>query len=175
MKKAKKTALCGMLCALSVVLMFASSFAPVLMYVLPVLSGFLVWYVSSLINKKYALGVYFSTSFLSLLLLTDKETALAYAMFFGFYPIIRDCFKQLPKLIGWVLRFGLFNACAVAVGFLGVFLFGLSTEEYQEFGKWTIPILLTLANIMFIMYENMMNKLHFLLDEIVIKTKKYLK
>ncbi len=175
MKKAKKTALCGMVSALSVVLMFVSSFAPVLMYVLPVLSGFLVWYISELISKKYAAGVYFSTSFLSIILLTDKETALAYALFFGFYPIIRDYFKKLPKFIGWVLRFALFNACAVAVGFLGVFIFGLSADEYSEFGKWSIPILLALANIMFLMYENMMNKLNFLLIAIVKQTKKKLK
>ncbi len=175
MKKAKKTALCGMVSALSVVLMLISSVAPVLMYILPVLSGFLVWYISVLINKKYALGVYFSTSMLSLILLTDKETALAYAMFFGFYPILKDNFRKFPKIIEWILKFALFNACAVAVGFSGVLIFGVSSEEYSEFGKWTIPILLTLANLMFIMYENMMNMLKFLLLGFVKKTRKYLK
>ncbi len=175
MKKAKKIALCGMVSALSVVLMLVSSFAPVLMYVLPVLSGYLVWYVSIAISKKYALGVYFSTSILSLILLTDKETALAYALFFGFYPIIRDFLNKLPKAISVILKFIVFNVCAILVGFFGVLLFGVSAEEYSEFGKWTIPILLALANLMFIMYENTMNKLRFLLEEIVKKTRKYLK
>ncbi len=175
MKKAKKTALCGMVSALSVVLMLVSSVAPVLMYVLPVLGGCIVWYISELINKKYAAGVYFSTSFLSLILLTDKETALAYALFFGFYPIIRDCINKLPKAVSVIVKILLFNVCAVLVGFLGVFIFSVPTEEYSEFGKWSIPILLALANIMFLMYENMMNKLRFLLVAVVKKTRRYLK
>ena len=164
-----------MVSALSVVLMLATAVLPVLMYVLPALCGMLIWYVSVLINKKYAVGVYFSTSFLSMLLLTDKETALAYALFFGFYPIIRDFFDKLPKALSVILKLVLFNICAVGVGVLGVFIFGVSAEEYYELGKWTIPFLLGLANVMFLMYENFMKKYRFFMEGIVNKTKKYFK
>ncbi len=175
MKKAKITALCGMMSALSVVIMLASSIIPVLMYVLPVVSGYFVWYISELINKKYAIGVYFSTSILSLILLTDKETALAYALFFGFYPIIRFLLNRLPKVLCFVSKILLFNVCALAVGYIGVAVFGVSADEYTEFGKWTIPILLGMANSMFLLYENTMNKLKILIDLAVNNTKKYLR
>lgn len=175
MKKAKKTAICGMMSALSVVLMFFTTFTPILMYVLPILTGLIVWLVSQLIDKKWALGVYFSTSIISLILLTDKEAALTYSLFFGFYPLIKDAFERLPKVFSWVLKFILFNASAVLIGVAGVFVFGLSAEEYSEFGKATIPILLSLANIVFLMYDNMLKKYKFFMVEIANRINKFFK
>ena len=175
MKKAKKTAICGMMSALSVVLMFFTTFTPILMYVLPILTGLIVWLVSQLIDKKWALGVYFSTSLISLILLTDKEAALTYTLFFGFYPLLKDAFERLPKVFSWVLKFILFNASAVLIGVAGVFVFGLSGEEYSEFGKATIPILLSLANIVFLMYDNMLKKYKFFMIELANRINKIFK
>ncbi len=175
MKKAKKTAICGMMSALSVVLMFFTTFTPVLMYVLPILTGLIVWLVSQMIDKKWALGVYFSTAIISLVLLTDKEAALTYTLFFGFYPLIKDVFERLPKAISWIIKILSFNVSAVLIGVVGVFIFGLSGEEYNEFGKATIPILLTLANIVFIMYDNMLKKYNFFMVELASKITKVFK
>lgn len=175
MKKAKKTAICGMMSALSVVLMFFTTFTPILMYVLPILTGLIVWLVSQLIDKKWALGVYFSTSIISLILLTDKEAALTYTLFFGFYPLIKDAFERLPKVFSWVLKIILFNASAVLIGVAGVLVFGLSGEEYSEFGKATIPILLSLANIVFLMYDNMLKKYKFFMIELANRINKIFK
>lgn len=175
MKKAKKTAICGMMSALSVVLMFFTTFTPILMYVLPILTGLIVWLVSQLIDKKWALGVYFSTSLISLILLTDKEAALTYSLFFGFYPLLKDAFERLPKVFSWVLKIILFNASAVLIGVAGVFVFGLSGEEYSEFGKATIPILLSLANIVFLMYDNMLKKYKFFMIELANRINKIFK
>ncbi len=175
MKKAKKTAICGMMSALSVVLMFFTTFTPILMYVLPILTGLIVWLVSQLIDKKWALGVYFSTSIISLVLLTDKEAALTYSLFFGFYPLIKDAFERLPKVFSWVLKIILFNASAVLIGVAGVFVFGLSGEEYSEFGKATVPMLLSLANIVFLMYDNMLKKYKFFMIELANRINKIFK
>ena len=175
MKKAKKTAICGMMSALSVVLMFFTTFAPILMYVLPILTGLIVWLVSQLIDKKWALGVFFSTSIISLILLTDKEAALTYSLFFGFYPLIKEAFERLPKVFSWVLKIILFNASAVLIGVAGVFVFGLSGEEYSEFGKATIPILLSLANIVFLMYDNMLKKYKLFMIELANRINKIFK
>lgn len=142
-----------MMAALSVVLMLVSVLVPVLMYVLPIITGLIVLLVAEMSSKKWALGVYFSTSVLSLILLTDKECALTYTLFFGYYPLMKDLFQKLPKALSWVLKLLHFNAAAVGIGFLGVLLFGVSGEEYSEFGKLTVPILLGMANIAFVLYE----------------------
>ncbi len=175
MKKSKLTALCGMLTALSVVLMMSTSILPVLMYTLPLVTGVIVRLVEVLSSKKWAFGVYLSTSVLSLLLLTDKETALVYALFFGYYPLIRATLEKLPKVLSWIVKLAVFNFSAVIIGFLGVWVFGVPVEEYTELGKATIPVLLVLANIMFFMYDILISKYSIFFKLIADKMKRIFK
>lgn len=175
MKKAKKIALCGMMSALSVVLMFFTTLLPVLMYVLPILTGIIVLLVFHMTDKKWALGVYFTTSVISLLLLTDKEAALTYTLFFGYYPLIKDIVEKLPRVVALLLKLLFFNVAAVMIGVVGVYVFGLSAEEYSEFGKATIPLLLSLANVVFIMYDLMLKKYKFFIIEIAKKANRFFK
>lgn len=175
MKKAKLTALCGMMTALSVVLMSITTIIPVLMYVLPIITGVIVIVVADIGSKKWALGVYFATAFLSLLLLTDKEASLTYALFFGYYPLIRDLLQRLPKLLSVAVKFLAFNCAAVLIGVAGVFLFGVSAEEYNEFGKATIPVLLGLSNIVFVLYDSILSKWNIVFVAFSQKLKKLIK
>ena len=173
MKKAKITALCGMITALSVVIMLASTLLPVLMYVLPIITSLGVLFISELSGKRWAFGIYFSTAVLSMILLTDKETALTYTAFFGYYPLIKSVLEKLPKLLAWIVKFIVFNGAAVLIGYVGVWLFGVSGEEYSEFGRLTIPLLLALANAAFLVYDLALTKNGVLIERIAkrIKTK----
>ena len=175
MNKAKTTAVSGMMGALSVVIMLLSSVLPILMYILPIATGMIVLFVSLLYNKKWGFGVYAVTSFLCLLLLTDKETALAYAMFFGYYPLVKDSFEKIPVVVAYPLKLILFNASAVGMGLAGVYIFGLSAEEYYEFGKATIPILLGLGNVVFVLYDFMITKYMFIAEDMSRKFKSIIK
>lgn len=173
--KTKNTAVCGLMTALSVVLMMLTTLVPVFMYVLPIVTGLLVLFVADVSNKKWGAGVYFSTAFLSLLLITDKEAALTYALFFGYYPLIKDIIEKLPKLISWILKFVIFNLSAVGIGVISFYLFGVSGDEYNEFGKYTIPILLVMANVAFVLYDVCLTRNRFLLIRISDKFKKIIK
>lgn len=175
MKKAKNTALCGMLVGISVVLMATTTLLPVLMYVLPILTSLLVLLVYKAMNYKYALGVYFATAILCLVLITDKEAALTYTLFFGYYSILKDKLDGLPRILSAVLKLLLFNCAAVSIGVVGVYILGLSGEEYSEFGKFTIPLLLGLANIVFLLFDFSLKKNRFLVDAVALKLKKKLK
>ena len=172
MKKAKITAVCGMMAALSVVLMFITTFVSVLVYVLPIATGLIVFFVSEFADKKWASGVFFTTAFLSLVLLTDKEAGLTYTLFFGYYPLIKHSLEKLPKALSWVVKLIVFNIAAVLIGVLGVVVFGISAEEYKEFGEFTIPVLLGLANIAFILYDIAFSRNTALLKLLAQKTKK---
>lgn len=173
--KTKNTAICGLMIALSVVLMMLTTLVPVFMYVIPVITGLLVLFVADISDRKWGIGVYFSTAFLSLLLITDKEAALTYALFFGYYPLIKDIIEKLPKALAWFLKIGLFNAAAVGIGVISFYLFGVSGEEYNEFGKYTIPILLIMANIVFFLYDFCLTKNRFLLTRFSEKFKRIIK
>lgn len=175
MKKAKRTALCGMLTALSVVLMATTAIVPAAMYILPIFTGIIVMLVHRSMSVKYALGVFFATSFLCLVLITDKEAALTYALFFGYYPVIKGKLESIPKWLSWVLKLIIFNCAAVLVGVLSVYLFGVSGEEYSDLGKLTVPILLGLSNVVFLMYDISLTKNGILIDHFSSKIRKKLR
>lgn len=175
MKKAKLTAFCGMMVALSVVFMALVTVLPVLMYVLPVVTGLIVLVVADVGSKKWALSVFFATSLLSLVLLTDKESVLTYILFFGYYPLVRGDLSKLPKALFASLKFVLFNCAAVLTGFAGVLLFGVPKEEYTEFGKLTIPLLLGLANVVFVLYDILLVRYKILFSALSGRLKKLLK
>lgn len=174
MKKAKLTAFCGMTTALSVVMMFITTFVPVAVYILPIVTGLAVYFVYLSAGKKWALGVFFATAFLSLVLLTDKEAALTYTLFFGYYPLLKWKIEKLPKIPAFVVKFVLFNLAAVGIGFLGVYIFGVSGEEYNEFGKVTVPLLLSLADITFLLYDFALSKNKVLSERIALKIKRFI-
>lgn len=173
--KTKNTAISGLMTALSVVLMMLTTLIPVFMYVIPIVTGLLVLFIADVSNKKWGAGVYFSTAFLSVLLITDKEAALTYALFFGYYPLIKDVIEKLPQLISWFLKLFIFNLAAVGIGVISFYVFGVSGDEYNEFGKYTIPILLIMANVAFILYDFCLTKNRFLLTRISDKFKKMIK
>lgn len=173
--KTKNTAVCGLMIALSVVLMMLTTLVPVFMYVIPIVTGLLVLFVADISNKKWGAGVYFSTAFLSILLITDKEAALTYALFFGYYALVKDIIEKLPKVLAWGLKIALFNIAAVGIGVISFYVFGISGEEYDEFGKYTIPILLIMANVAFILYDFCLTKNRFLLTRFSKKFKRMIK
>lgn len=173
--KTKNTAISGLMTALSVVLMMLTTLIPVFMYVIPIVTGLLVLFIADVSNKKWGAGVYFSTAFLSVFLITDKEAALTYALFFGYYPLIKDVIEKLPQLISWFLKLFIFNLAAVGIGVISFYVFGVSGDEYNEFGKYTIPILLIMANVAFILYDFCLTKNRFLLTRISDKFKKMIK
>ena len=173
--KTKNTAVCGLMTALSVVLMMLTTLIPVFMYVIPIVTGLLVVFVADVTDKKWGTGVYFSTAFLSLLLITDKEAALTYALFFGYYPLIKDFIEKLPKFISWSLKLLVFNLSAIGIGVISFYVFGVSGDEYNEFGKFTIPILLIMANAAFILYDFCLTRNRALLTGISEKFKKIIK
>ena len=54
-------------------------------------------------------------------------------------------------------------------------MLGLSAEEYSEFGKATIPILLGLSNVVFLMYDSILTKWSIVFKAISHKLKKLLR
>ena len=154
MKKTRYTTVSGMVSALSVVIMLLTNIMPSMMYVIPIISGAIVFAVSEIIGKKWALGVFFVTSFISFILLTDKEAALNYTLFFGYYPLLKPLYEKLPKVLSWGVKVLTFNAALVAIGLIVTFIFKLPFLD-EDMGKFTIPVFALLFNIVFVMYDIM--------------------
>ncbi len=174
-RKTKLTALCGLLTALSVVLMLPTFFIPIFTYVAPLFSGLVISVTQNVAGKKWGFGVYFAVGAISLILLSDKEAALTYIAFFGYYPLIKEPLERLKKPVAIFFKYLIFNAATVLSALVAIYVFTVPIEDYQSFGKLSVPILLLMANIVFVLYDLLLKRYKPLLDALMPKIEKYLR
>lgn len=163
LKNTALTALGGVISALSVFIMFLSGIFPFLTYVIPVFSGLLIIVLVREVDLKWAFFVYCAVSILSLLMVADKESAVMYACFFGYYPIAKDIIEaHLKTPFSQLAKFLLFNV-AIVLGYVAIiYVFGIPIEDMDEFGKYTPLVLLALGNLVFVVYDMLIRNLNFL-------------
>ena len=88
-RESRKVALCGMLAALSVVVLCIGGLIPFATFACPVLAMVCLVPVACEYGTGTAILLYTAVSFLALLLCSDREIALLYA-FLGWYPGVRS-------------------------------------------------------------------------------------
>ena len=154
MKTSFKVSLGGVVAALSLVLMLMTSIVPFGTFAFPTFAGILLILIVLNLNFGYAFAVYFVTAALSFLLVADKEAALYYTAFLGFYPIVKGLIERLSsKAAQYVIKFALFNACIIAAFFIGTFLLGIPKESFNLFGVYLPWVFLVLGNVFFLLYD----------------------
>ena len=118
MSQSAKTAIGGMVTALSVVILMPTAL-DLFVYALPAMAGMLTMFCVVELNRKWSIGVYTAVSLISLLLVPNKEAAIMYVAFFGYYPIVKSVLEsKLPKIPEYICKFLIFNLsviCAYAV------------------------------------------------------------
>ncbi len=160
MKQSSKVALGGMLTALSVVILMPSALE-IFVYALAAIAAMLVFFAVIEIDKKWAFGIYAATSILGLLLVPNKEAVVIYAVFFGYYPIIKSVLEsKLPRVAEYIVKFAIFNVGLVADFFIMTKIFGMPFEAFMgiegETGAWVkycVPVFMALGNLMFIVFD----------------------
>ncbi|MDE6470997.1 MAG: hypothetical protein K2L19_08270 [Eubacterium sp.] len=156
MKKAASLAVCGIITALSVVLLFFGGIAFVLAYIMPMLVGLFAIMLKRTFGAASAWITYAATSVLSFILVADKECMLMYVMFFGFYPIIHDSLNKIRITpLRATVKLMIFNITVSAAQLLLLYVFGIPFLEEGE-GKWLIILFAVLMNILFIMYDRIL-------------------
>ena len=88
MKNSMKVAFCGVMAALSLVVMLLAGVVPVATVALPAVAGCLLIPVVVEAGLAWGFGVYGVCSVLAFLLVPDREAFLFYALFFGYYPVL---------------------------------------------------------------------------------------
>lgn len=160
MKQSSKTALGGIVSALSIVLMLMTAVIPFMSYALPLIAGALLILMVIEINKSWAFIVYVAVSLLSVFIVPDKEAATFYIAFFGYYPIIKSTLeKHLPNVVEWIVKLLIFNAATVAAYLFTVYVLGIPFDDMGEYGKYGVFALLGLANFVFVFYDILLTKL----------------
>ncbi len=151
-----KVAFCGIIVALSLLMMFLTGVFPLLDYSLPALAGMLLVVIVIEINFKFALIVYIATAILSLFITPNKDSSALYIMFFGYYPILKGILEKIKSIIiEWVLKIIIFNSALSLLIIVSYYLFNLKQVISNMGTIGTIGIIssVIISNMVFVIYD----------------------
>ena len=157
----RRIALCGVLAALAVALMFLGGTVPFASIACPVLASLVLIPVYAECGERWGLLWFLAVAALGLLLAPDKECAILF-VFFGCYPLLRHRFGHLrSRVLRRVCKLIYLNAVILAAYALMLFVFQMAAlvQEFSEMGKWMLAALLLLANITFVIYDLLVGRL----------------
>ena len=149
MKKYRNIAYAGMFAALCTVMLFIGSVLQTLDLTAAALGSFVVMIALIELGRPYALGVYAAASVLSLLILPNKEPAVYFALFSGYYPILKVILNKIqPKALSYVARVAVFDISLAAIYLVFVYLLSIEADI-----TLLAIVLVIAANAVFIVYD----------------------
>lgn len=158
---AARMALCGVLAALAVALMFLGGTVPFASIACPVLASLVLIPVYCECGWKWGLLGYAAVAALAALLAPEKEAAVLF-VFFGYYPMLRKLIGRLRvRAAAWVVKLVYVNAAVFAAYGLMLYVFHLTAvmEDFAGMGKAMLAVLLVLANVTFVIYDVLIARL----------------
>lgn len=149
--ESQKIALCGVLGALSIVLLLLGSALQIGTYAAPMLAAFLLIPVLEEYGAKYALLLYITVSILAVLFVPETELAFFYVFVMGYYPVLRVRLAKLrPAALRWAVKLLVFNVGTVLVYALLFALLGPAVlDELLADGPAVLAALLAMGNLSF--------------------------
>lgn len=149
MKSSKRLALAGVFTAITVVFLFIGSLFQTLDLSAAAMGSIVILITVIELGKGWAFGVYAAVSILSLLLLPYKTAAAVFAVFSGFYPIVKVFLNKIkPLWLSYSVRIVCFNICLTALIFISTRILKIN-EDFLGFGA----IIYALANITFVIFD----------------------
>lgn len=142
------SALCLLLMLLTII--------PIATYTMPALAGMVLIVVVIENGYSTAAMVYAAVSFLSLFICPDKEAAVLFVGFFGYYPILKGKLEKIRShALEYAAKFLVFNIAVIASYLVIIYLFGLQgvLEDVGPLGQYSVLALLALGNVVFWIYD----------------------
>ena len=178
MRESSKAALGGIISALAVVVMLITYFSPLLVYTAPPFAGILLIVIVNEMGYRWAFGTYVAISLLSVFLIADKESAVYFAMFFGYYPILKLLMdsKLKVKALRVVLKILLFNCAIAASVALCIYVFHIPYDDLTEKGYILPIVFLVMLNVLLYIYDRLVTALQLLyVNKIGVRIKRIFK
>lgn len=160
-RKTKSVALCGVLAALAVALLFLGGTVPFAAIACPVLASLVLIPVYAENGWKWGLLWYLTTALLGLLLTPDKEASILF-VFFGYYPMLRRYFGRIRSaVLKWAVKLVYVNLAVIAAYALMIFVFRMEAivQEYAQTQRYILIALMLLANLSFVIYDLLIGRL----------------
>jgi hypothetical protein len=111
----KRLAVCAMLSAMGVILLYIGSVVEVMDISLAVIASLTCVFAVIEYGGSAPWLVFAVTSVLSVILLPQKAPAVMYVLFFGFYPILKERFEKMRPAVCWALKEAVFNASLILI------------------------------------------------------------
>lgn len=149
-----RIAFCGMMTALSVVLMLLGGLVPVMLYISPLLAGLLLLVVLIEYGKQAAWLTWLAAALCVLMVGADKEAAFFY-VFIGYYPVIKwDIDRRITKKgLRLPLKMLLFTVMTGLMYLLLALLFPALMVIEEFGGVWMTLLFVLLMNFSLLMYD----------------------
>lgn len=156
----KRLALCGILAAMAVAVMFLGGVLPFAAIACPMLASLVMLPVYIECGNKWGWVWFLSVAFLAGLLAPEKESAVLFA-FFGYYPLIKKYLGRLPKAVKYAAKFLYLNLTVLVAYSLMLYALGLEAvaADFADIETWTLAVMLVLANISFFLYDVLIGRL----------------
>ncbi len=157
-QQSAKAAFCGLMVALSIVIMLAGGIIPIATYAAPMISAVLLLPILFEYGRKIAFTAYAAVSLISLFLGLDKEAAFFY-LFIGYYPIVKFQLDRIPnRFIRIALKLLIFNGSYVLMySFLGFILhMDAVVAEFGEMGTAMFIFFAILLNVCMFLYDRLL-------------------
>ena len=153
--KAGNITYCGIICAMTMLVLFGG-IVPSMTYVMPALSGIVIWSVSRQAGRNWAFLTYAAAALLSLFLIPEMESKTFFIMFFGYYPLLREPISRISfPPARFLVKLTVFNIAAVISYFAVVYIFGINDmlNDLEGFGEYAVYVFWGMGNAAFFFYD----------------------
>lgn len=154
--KSSRVALSGVIGAFALSMMLLGSVIPCATFCAPAISGLLLVPVALECGLKTAWLLFAAVAILALILVPEKEMALAFVFILGHYPLVKVWLDRLRfALVRGAAKLGVFNLSILVMYTLVLTVFPMPelAAEYREMGQAMVEVLLVTANIAFVAYD----------------------
>lgn len=154
-KTSYRVALGGIIAALCLVIMFLTGVFPALYIAAPMAAGVLMIILVEEVSVGWGWLTYLAVSLLTLLMNPDKEAALMFVLFFGYYPLLRPRYDRLKiRWLRLLLKLLHYNAFLVTDYLITVYVLGLPT--FEDTLPWMYAGLIAVSNLIFLGYDRLL-------------------
>lgn len=151
-----KIALCGIMGALIITILFLGFLFPFATYACPAIAACCLLPIVHEYGQKTAFTLYLAVSFLAVMLVPEQEMVFMFIFVFGFYTVIKFTVDKIKsKTLRIILKLIYVNTgIIISYGILlFVFPVAMLVEEFSVYGIGFIVILMVMFNALFILYD----------------------
>lgn len=162
-RKSTQVAMGGIASALCLLLMLMTMI-PLTTYTMPALAGIILVVVVVENGYNTAWMVFVAVALLSLFICPQKDAAMIFLGFFGYYPILKGKLEKIKsRALEYVVKYSIFNVAIILTYLVIIYAFGITEvlEEMGSLGKYTAIATLAMGNVVFAVYDYALSKIIF--------------